>query len=570
MQSNQNIPENANEHCPGANSDQAGKSEACSGCPNQQLCQQGAGKQLLDNSEIIENLKQVKHKILVLSGKGGVGKSTVSSQLAHILASKGFDVGLLDIDICGPSIPRMMGLETSEVHSSNNGWQPIYINENLGVMSIGFLIDNKDEAIIWRGPRKNGLIKQFLTDVAWGELDFLIIDTPPGTSDEHISIVQYLSLTPNDGAVIVTTPQEVSLSDVRKEISFCQKTKTNILGVVENMSGFVCPNCQHHTDIFHPTTGGGDSLCKQYELQLLGKIPLEPKVLLSAEKGKCIYETAPDSVAAQIYTTIHCQKHQKNNQNNDQYYNYMQTRYPRHQITQSVINIQPPQVTVVRSISPVVVRTLEVPVYYQNDQTNWKDKYYELRHQYWLLEDKCSKLEELQIKHSRCEVVRESELKQINELFTQSQYDIKQLKHCLAKVDTQMNEDYKLKYQQANDQLESIKSEFIKLQQELYQSQQQSTQNTQRQPQQINQLIISNAELQRQNEQLQLINKNLQQQIDTLHIRYTESGNQYNKIQELLALTVLKNAEIDSLRVLVSEKEKMIQQLRTQYLSQYR
>ncbi|CAD8079046.1 unnamed protein product [Paramecium primaurelia] len=248
----------------------------------------------------------------------------------------------------------------------------------------------------------------------------------------------------------------------------------------------------------------------------------------------------------------------------------MQTRYPRHQITQSVINIQPPQVTVVRSISPVVVRTLEVPVYYQNDQTNWKDKYYELRHQYWLLEDKCSKLEELQIKHSRCEVVRESELKQINELFTQSQHDIKQLKHCLAKVDSQMNEDYKLKYQQANDQLESIKSEFIKLQQELYQSQQQSTQNTQRQPQQINQLIISNAELQRQNEQLQLINKNLQQQIDTLHIRYTESGNQYNKIQELLALTVLKNAEIDSLRVLVSEKEKMIQQLRTQYLSQYR
>lgn len=132
---------------------------------------------------------KVKHKLFVLSGKGGVGKSTVSAQLAQILASMNFEVGLLDIDICGPSIPRMMGLEGRQVHSSNDGWQPIYVKENLGVMSIGFLIDDKNEAIIWRGPRKNGLIRQFLTDVAWGDLDYLIIDTPPGTSDEHISIV---------------------------------------------------------------------------------------------------------------------------------------------------------------------------------------------------------------------------------------------------------------------------------------------------------------------------------------------------------------------------------------------
>ncbi|CAD8184496.1 unnamed protein product [Paramecium pentaurelia] len=191
----------------------------------------------------------------------------------------------------------------------------------------------------------------------------------------------------------------------------------------------------------------------------------------------------------------------------------MQKRYPCHLITQSVINIPHTQITVVR-----------IPVYYPNDQTNWKDKYYELRHQYWLLEDKFSKLEDLQFKHSRCEVVRESDLKQINELFTQSQHDIRQLKNCLAKVDTQMNEDYQLKYQQTNHQLETIKSEFIKMQQELHQSLQQSVQETQRRyPQQINQLIISNTEHQRQNEQLLLINKTLQQQIDTLHIRYTES-----------------------------------------------
>jgi Mrp family chromosome partitioning ATPase len=129
----------------------------------------------------------------------------------------------LDIDICGPSIPRMVGLQGQEVHQSNDGWQPVYISDTLGVMSIGFLMGNQDDAVIWRGPRKNGLIKQFLTDVAWGELDFLIIDTPPGTSDEHISVVQYLKCTDNDGAIIVTTPQEVSLQDVRKEISFCAR-----------------------------------------------------------------------------------------------------------------------------------------------------------------------------------------------------------------------------------------------------------------------------------------------------------------------------------------------------------
>jgi Mrp family chromosome partitioning ATPase len=166
----------------------------------------------------------VKHKILVLSGKGGVGKSTVSAQLAFALAAKGLEIGLLDVDICGPSIPQMLGLVGEEVHQSASGWSPVYIQDNLGVMSIGFMLPSNDDAIIWRGPRKNGLIKQFLTDVDWGELDYLIIDTPPGTSDEHISIVQYLKATNVDGAIIVTTPQEVAMADVRKEINFCKKT----------------------------------------------------------------------------------------------------------------------------------------------------------------------------------------------------------------------------------------------------------------------------------------------------------------------------------------------------------
>ncbi len=194
--------------------------------------------------EVHEKLSSVKNIILVLSGKGGVGKSTVSSQLALTLArDESVNVGLLDIDICGPSIPRMMNLQKQQVHKSNTGWSPVYVEDNLAVMSIGFLLPNEDEAVVWRGPRKNGLIKQFLTDVDWDELDYLIIDTPPGTSDEHITVMQYLARANVAGAVVVTTPQEVSLADVRKELNFCKKTNLKVLGVVENMSAFVCPNC---------------------------------------------------------------------------------------------------------------------------------------------------------------------------------------------------------------------------------------------------------------------------------------------------------------------------------------
>jgi len=299
------VPENANENCPGVESDQAGKGDNCQGCPNQQLCASGAGKQEDPSAKDIEaKMSKIKHKILVLSGKGGVGKSTVSSQIAFMLASQGKEVGLLDIDICGPSIPRMLGLEGHEVHSSNLGWSPVYINDNLGVMSIGFLLSNPDDAIIWRGPRKNGLIKQFLTDVDWNDLDYLIIDTPPGTSDEHISIVQYLKTTEADGAIIVTTPQEVALSDVRKEISFCKKVGIPILGVIENMSGFVCPCCKVRTDIFPTTSGGAESMCKKLELNLLGKIPLEPKIGVSGDTGESMEEKDPDSLATKAYKEI--------------------------------------------------------------------------------------------------------------------------------------------------------------------------------------------------------------------------------------------------------------------------
>lgn len=164
--------------------------------------------------------------------------------LAHALSQDAdTQVGIMDIDICGPSIPRMMGAQGEAIHTSASGWSPVYVADNLGVMSIQFLLPSEDDAVIWRGPKKNGLIKQFLRDVEWGELDFLLVDTPPGTSDEHLSVNGYLKESGVDGAVLVTGPQEVSLLDVRKELDFCRKAGIRVIGIVENMSGFVCPNC---------------------------------------------------------------------------------------------------------------------------------------------------------------------------------------------------------------------------------------------------------------------------------------------------------------------------------------
>ncbi|KAJ1375816.1 P-loop containing nucleoside triphosphate hydrolase [Sesbania bispinosa] len=311
---NGDIPENANDHCPGPQSESAGKSDACEGCPNQQICATAPKGPDPDLVAIAERMATVKHKILVLSGKGGVGKSTFSAQLAFALAAKDFQVGLLDIDICGPSIPKMLGLEGQEIHQSNLGWSPVYVESNLGVMSIGFMLPNPDEAVIWRGPRKNGLIKQFLKDVYWGELDFLIVDAPPGTSDEHISIVQCLDATGLDGAIIVTTPQQVSLTD---------KVGVKVLGVVENMSGLCQPirdfkflkmmdngeqkdvtewileymtekapemlNLIACTEVFDSSGGGAVKMCNEMGVPFLGKVPLDPQLCKAAEEGRSCF-----------------------------------------------------------------------------------------------------------------------------------------------------------------------------------------------------------------------------------------------------------------------------------------
>ena len=247
---------------------------------------------------ITSRLSGIRHKILVLSGKGGVGKSTFSSLLSYAFAANPhFTVGIMDTDICGPSIPKMMGVETETVHVSNAGWSPVWVSDNLGVMSVQFMLPNRDDAVIWRGPKKNGLIKQFLKDVEWGDLDYLIVDTPPGTSDEHLSVNSFLKESGVDGAVVVTTPQEVSLLDVRKEIDFCRKAGIRVLGLVENMSAFVCPRCTHTSQIFKATTGGGRQLCADMGIPFLGTVPLDPRIGMACDYGESFMESYPESPA---------------------------------------------------------------------------------------------------------------------------------------------------------------------------------------------------------------------------------------------------------------------------------
>mmetsp|Transcript_48003 Transcript_48003/g.104369 ORF Transcript_48003/g.104369 Transcript_48003/m.104369 type:complete len:367 (-) Transcript_48003:224-1324(-) len=298
------VPDDAPEDCPGVESEQAGKSSSCAGCPNQQICASGEAKVQDPAADMAaKNLRGVKKKVLVLSGKGGVGKSTVSAQLAFSFARK-LHVGLLDIDLCGPSVPRMLGLQGQDVHQSRDGWSPVYVDDHLAVMSIGFLLPNQDDAVIFRGPKKNGLIRQFVTDVTWGDLDVLLVDTPPGTSDEHLSIVTYLKDAGVDGAVVVTTPEEVSLQDVRKELNFCKKVGVPIIGVIENMKGFTDATGVVH-DIFpSPDKGGCKEMCEKMGVPYLGSLPLQPKLGKACEAGLPYADTNPDTPGAKAFDDV--------------------------------------------------------------------------------------------------------------------------------------------------------------------------------------------------------------------------------------------------------------------------
>lgn len=210
----------------------------------------------------------------------------------------------MDVDICGPSIPTILGIANEQVHASASGWSPVYVQDNLAVMSVGFMLPSSKNAVMWRGPKKNGLISQFLKDVDWGYLDYLVVDTPPGTSDEHLSIVQYLKESGIDGAVVITTPQEVALQDVRREIDFCKKVGIRVLGLVENMSGFVCPGCKTESQIFKPSTGGAKKLAADMGMEMLGAVPLDPRIGKSADYGVSFLDEYPDSPASTAYLDI--------------------------------------------------------------------------------------------------------------------------------------------------------------------------------------------------------------------------------------------------------------------------
>lgn len=231
---------------------------------------------------ITRSLGKIKNKILVMSGKGGVGKSTVAVNLALCLAKKGHKVGLMDVDLHGPDVCRMLNLTGSLEAPANPDdlIPPLSHSENLKVVSLEYMMKNRDDAIIWRGPLKIQAIRQFVADMDWGALDYLIVDAPPGTGDEPLSVAQTI---PGVQAVVVTTPQAVALADVRKSINFCKAVNMPIVGVVENMSGFVCPHCEQTVDIF--SKGGGEQTARDFDLPFLGRVPMDPRVVTAGDSG---------------------------------------------------------------------------------------------------------------------------------------------------------------------------------------------------------------------------------------------------------------------------------------------
>ncbi len=252
-----------------------------------------------DDASVKDSLQKIKNKFIVMSGKGGVGKTSTSVNLALALAAKGFNVGLLDVDLHGPDVPRMLGLEGTLSLSKNNKLNPMRHSENLKAISIESLTASKDDAIIWRGPLKYSAIRQFISEVEWGELDFLIIDSPPGTGDEPLTVAQTIS---DAKAIIVTTPQEVSLADVRKSINFCKTLNLEIFGLIENMSGFHCPHCNEIIDLFG--SGGGEKTAKEIGIKFLGRIPFDHNVVSCGDAGTSFQEKYADSHVTRAFSEI--------------------------------------------------------------------------------------------------------------------------------------------------------------------------------------------------------------------------------------------------------------------------
>ncbi|MEA3560421.1 MAG: Mrp/NBP35 family ATP-binding protein [Candidatus Omnitrophota bacterium] len=257
-------------------------------------------QQLEQDKRLKENLSRIKNKLIVISGKGGVGKTTVAVNMAYGLAIKGNKVGILDVDIHGPNIAKMLGIEGRKLTTSDLGIEPIKVLPNLKALSLALIADSKDQPVIWRGPLKMLAIKQFLSDVNWGELDYLVIDSPPGTGDEPLSICQ---LIPDlNGAVIVTTPQDVAVLDARKSVLFTKALNVAVIGIIENMSSFLCPYCKEKIDLFG--TGGGEKAAYDLKVPFLGRIPFEPEMVKLGDSGKPFIQFKQDKEIAKIMVEI--------------------------------------------------------------------------------------------------------------------------------------------------------------------------------------------------------------------------------------------------------------------------
>ncbi len=256
--------------------------------------------ELEQEKRLKNNLVKIKNKLIVISGKGGVGKTTVAVNLAYGLADKGKKVGILDVDIHGPNIAKMLGIEGKRLTGSESGIEPVEVLPGLKAVSLALLLENKDQPIIWRGPLKMITIKQFLADTNWGELDYLIVDSPPGTGDEPLSVCQLIS--DLSGAIVVTTPQDVAILDSRKSVLFAKELKVPFIGIIENMSGFICPHCKKEIDLFG--TGGGEESAQDLNVPFLGRIPIEPEIVKLGDLGKPFIHFKKETQTAKIMDEI--------------------------------------------------------------------------------------------------------------------------------------------------------------------------------------------------------------------------------------------------------------------------
>jgi len=262
--------------------------QACHGCDA------GCGADGSAQSDTV-----IGRRVLVMSGKGGVGKSSIATNLAVWLAMQGKSVGLLDIDIHGPSVPKLLGMGSVRLTQEAGLIVPA-LRGSLRVVSLGFMLQDANTPVIWRGPAKHGVIRQFVDQVLWSSLDYLVVDCPPGTGDETLSVVQVLGRC--EGAIVVTTPQDVAIADVRRCLSFCRELKVPIMGVLENMSGLVCPYCGKRIDVFG--SGGGEALAGEFQVPFLGGVPLDPELTLRSDAGRPIVEDAPDAPTAQAMARV--------------------------------------------------------------------------------------------------------------------------------------------------------------------------------------------------------------------------------------------------------------------------